>query len=159
GIDPEPRPVVRVGPVNNVTGLDAATGAVRWRCEGPGRVAALVPGVNPSGLSDIWFHTLKPEHTVCRQALPVGPDGRYGSPLLSSVEYGPPPEDPWAVVPLPWAEPAQRRWPQALLSAAVAAGLVLCFARLGKRRVALRLLACLLLVPLLLAGPELLHGW
>ena len=159
-----------------VYGLDSATGRLAWRCDGPGRAIGL-SGASEKGsgpfclkgpegashkmdltpfLPSVWYHTVKPQgNTICRQALPVDADGKYLRPSAKPVVYGPPPVDNWAVRPLPWECLARKRLTGALLPGLACLGLVGFCALRRKWWTTAGVLACLLVVPLLVAWAEL----
>jgi serine/threonine protein kinase/outer membrane protein assembly factor BamB len=158
--------VVRSG--GRVYGLDGRSGRLRWRCEGPGQPVAVLPGHQGSGLPAIVFHETKPESTVCRQALPVGPDGKYGQPTPTRVEHMSSPDDRWTLIPLPWEQEARQKVVRGVLMGLPCLLLPAYFALRRKRRIALTLLACLFLMPLGVALielkaypilPEQRHAW
>jgi hypothetical protein len=95
------------------------------------------------------FHTSKPESTICRQALPVGPDGKYRLPAARFIE--PAAEDVGSIVPLPWVNRARQRLPQAILPA------LLCLVFLAylvrkRKRLGIALLVCMLVIPMVVVG-------
>src|SRR5262249_29640168 len=95
GIHPAHKPypaIVVVQGTNTVYGLDGTTGRLRWRCDGPGLPAAIIPADNPRDLPGIIFHLDKPENTVCHRLLPVDPGGKYLPPTPSAADFGPPEE-------------------------------------------------------------------
>ncbi len=134
-------------------GLDGRTGRLRWKCDGPGRPVACLAGDNADGLPNVWFHASQPESTICRQALPVGEDGKYrlASPALIET----PEDDVGLIVPLPWVNRAKERALQALLPAIIFLGLAAYFARNGRRRLAIFMLVCLAVIPLAVATLQL----
>jgi outer membrane protein assembly factor BamB/tRNA A-37 threonylcarbamoyl transferase component Bud32 len=139
--------VVRSG--STAYGLDGRTGRLRWRCHGPGRPVACLAGDNRDGLPNIWFHTSKPESTVCRQALLVGADGKYRLPTPAFID--PPAEDVGLIIPLPWVSPARRRVAHAILPALLCLGLLAFFARKRQWRKTIALVVCLTLIPIAVA--------
>lgn len=138
-------PVV-VGPDHTAYGLDGSTGRLRWRCDGPGRLAVLVPGIDPGGLPSAMFHVFNPESTVCRQALPADPDGKYSHLVPTPIVQD---SDSWKIVPLPWVNPARQRLRQAALMGALLLGL---FAYFGWRRQWLAVLYMVLSFSLIVIG-------
>jgi tRNA A-37 threonylcarbamoyl transferase component Bud32/outer membrane protein assembly factor BamB len=152
---------------STVYGLDGATGQPRWRCDGPGQAAALLPAGAKGEMPGILFHIATPESTVCRQAVPVGPDGKYLEPATTPIDSTAG-EEQWKEVPLPWEWAARQH-----LGRAALLGLA-CMALLGyaawkrTRPLVLAMLACLFLVPLVPAImavwsdeplPDQRHGW
>jgi serine/threonine protein kinase/outer membrane protein assembly factor BamB len=134
-----------------VYGLDGATSQVRWRCDGTGQPAALLPGQNTHELPSILFHVAAPECTVCRQVVPVALDGsRYGQPVTAPIDdtSG---EDRWRVVPLPWEMRARQRLGHAVLPGLACLVLLGYAVRWRSRLLAMGLLTCLLVVPLVAA--------
>jgi outer membrane protein assembly factor BamB/tRNA A-37 threonylcarbamoyl transferase component Bud32 len=143
---------------DRIEGLDPSAGQVRWRCEGPGRVAGLSAGDSPGDLPSVWFHTSQPTGTVYRQALAVAPNGQYGQPMPAALDYGPAPDDPWIAVPLPWVTPACQRLTQAVLPGLTCLGLLAFFALRRKRRIVLGLLFCAVAVPIVVGAFEIRSG-
>jgi outer membrane protein assembly factor BamB len=141
-----------------VYGLDGATSQVRWRCDGPGQPAALLPGQNTDELPSILFHVAATECTVCRQAVPVAPDGRrYGKPVTAPID-GTSGEDRWRVVPLPWEVRARQQVGHAVLPGLACLVLLVYAVRWRSRLLAMGLLTCLLVVPLVAAVVALRSG-
>jgi tRNA A-37 threonylcarbamoyl transferase component Bud32/outer membrane protein assembly factor BamB len=95
---------VAVGSGNAVYGLDGRTGRLSWRCDGPGRATVVLSAAPPGGLPTVLFGLRQLDATVCRQALPVDAPGKYVLLTPTPWDYGPPPEDPWLTVPLPWVK-------------------------------------------------------
>jgi outer membrane protein assembly factor BamB/tRNA A-37 threonylcarbamoyl transferase component Bud32 len=143
--------VVRSG--NAAYGLDGATGRLRWRCDGPGRPVACLAAESAAALPTVWFHTSKPESTICRQALSVGLDGKYRLPAAPFID--PPAEDVGLIVLLPWINRARQRLPQAILPAVLCLVLLAYLVRKRKRRLAIALLVCLVVIPMGIAGLQL----
>jgi outer membrane protein assembly factor BamB len=114
---------VRAG--NAVHGLDGTSSRPRWRCEGPGLPVAVLPAAEAGGLPDIVFHHPRAKSTVCRRALAVDQAGRYVPPTPTPRGYGPPPEDLWSTVPLPWASPARAALARAMWPGWVYCGFLL----------------------------------
>jgi outer membrane protein assembly factor BamB len=141
-----------------VYGLDGATGQVRWRCDGSGQPAALLPPQNPDELPSILFHVSVPECTVCRQVVPVAPDGSsYGQPVTAPID-GTSGEDRWRVVLLPWEVRARQQVGHAALPGLACLVLLVYAVRWRSRLLALGLLTCLLVVPLVAAFVALRSG-
>jgi hypothetical protein len=135
-----------------IYGLDRENGRVRWRCDGPGMVTAVLPAPHPSEPPRVLFQLSQPESTVCLQALAAEPDGSYK--LLPGPPAGlnPLPEDSRWVIPLPWEYAAREK-----LSQAVWLGLACLFLLLGlglARRwwLVSALVVCLVVVPLIAAN-------
>jgi hypothetical protein len=149
-------PAVVVVRSNNVAyGLDGPTGRLRWRCDGPGRPAALLPGGDSGGLPSIQFHVSKPEITIYRQAVPVGPDGKYRPPVPAPLAYDSPTADPWEIISLPWEYQGRHRMMQALVPGLACLGLLVYFALQRKWRITIGLLMCFFVIPPVIAGFEL----
>jgi outer membrane protein assembly factor BamB len=134
-------------------GLDGPTGRLRWRCDGPGRPVACLAPCSTEALPTVWFHTSKPESTICLQALPVGPDGKYRVPAARFIE--PPAEDIGLIVPLPWVSGARQRLPHAILPAVFCLALLAYVVWKREWRLTIALFACLLVIPLGFAGLKL----
>ncbi len=166
--------VVRCG--DTVYGLDGRTGRPHWRCQGPGwPVACLAPvtphpdegerGRGEGALPTVWFHTSKPESTVCRQALPVDANGKSFLPPAPSMD--PPAEDVGLMISLPWVpasvdrggvHAAKQRLTQSILPALLWLGLFVYLARKRKWRLAIALLVCLIVIPVGGAGLQLMQA-
>ncbi len=97
-----------------VFGLDGRTGREVWRCDGPhpadGREvrAALLAASNPGERPRVVFHvSKKSDHasyvTICRLPLATDANGVCLPPPAVTRVYGPPPDDPRFVRPLPWS--------------------------------------------------------
>lgn len=138
----------------SLSGLDWRTGESQWRCEGPGRVAVLTRD-GDAWLPLLLFHVEKPEATIYRQAVPLGPDGRYALPQPSLATFGPSPEDNWQAFPLPWEAPGRKRLNQAVLPALGCLALLVLSAFRQSRPKTILLVACLLIVPAAVGGLEL----
>jgi outer membrane protein assembly factor BamB len=146
--------VVVVRSENTAYGLGGRTGQLRWRCEGTGQPTGVLAGAVPEGTPQVLYHVSKPECTICRQALPVQ-GGRYGQPSLAPVAYDPSAEDPWLTVPLPWENEGRKGVRRTLLPFLACFGFLAYFAWKRQWRIVLGLVACLLVVPLAVAGFEL----
>jgi hypothetical protein len=89
--------------VGVVYGLDGRTGVQRWRCEVEGHPASLLETAGEQGLPRVVFVNPRgPGSVICRQALPTDASGKYRSAAATPMEYGPAPEDPRLLRPLPW---------------------------------------------------------
>jgi hypothetical protein len=139
--------VVRSG--NTAYGLDGRTGRLRWRCDGPGRPVASLAGDNADGLPLIWFHTAKPESTICRQALLVGPDNKYRFPTPAFIDT--PADDVGLIIPLPWINGAKQRAGHAILPAMVCLVLLAFLAWKRRWRKTIALLVFLTVIPIAVA--------
>jgi hypothetical protein len=145
--------VVAVWSGGTVHGLDGPTGRLRWRCDGPGQPVALLPGPSPGEMPGILFHVSSPESTICQQAVPVFPGGKYGQPRAAPLEAMPA-EGQVMVVPLPWEVRARQKLARAVLPGLACLVLLIYAARKRSRRTLAGLLACLLVVPLVVAVGE-----
>jgi hypothetical protein len=144
--------VIRSG--GTVYGVDGPTGRVRWRCEGPGRAVGLAAG--RGDLPSILFRDpAKATETICRQALPVGPEGKYGSVAATPITPVAMTPDPWEILPLPWAHQGREHAGAALVPLLLCAGLVLFFVFRRRWGIALGLLLCMILVPLVAGSLDL----
>jgi hypothetical protein len=143
--------VVRSG--NAAYGLDGPTGRLRWRCDGPGRPVTCLASNDQGTLPRVWFHTSKPQSTVCLQALPVGPDGKCLLPAAAPIDT--PAEDVGLIVPLPWTNAARQGATSAVLPAMVCLGLLAYFALRRRWWITIGLLACIVVVPLAVATLQL----
>jgi outer membrane protein assembly factor BamB len=145
------RAVAAVWSGGTVYGLDGATGKPRWRCDGPGQPAALLPGGGAGAMPAIIFHTATPESTVCRQAVPVRPGGsQYGQPVATPID-GTAGEELYAVVPLPWEVRARQTAGRAVLPGLACLALLAYAVRRRSRVVVVGLVACLVVPPLVSA--------
>jgi outer membrane protein assembly factor BamB/tRNA A-37 threonylcarbamoyl transferase component Bud32 len=157
--------VVVVRSRNVVYGLDGPTGRLRWRCDGPGRpVACVVPltptplppgerGRGEGDLPTVWFHASKPESTICRQALPVGEDGKYLLPPAAFIDR--PADDVGLIVSLPWIGAARQRAIYAVWPGIACLGLVLYCAWKRRWRTTIGLLVVMVLIALAVAAVQL----
>ncbi len=139
-----------------VYGIDGATGVPCWRVEVPrGQALAVLPAQEPAGLARVCFGN--DGFTVCRQAWPTSPDGRYREPPPAPRRYEPLPVDAPNGRPLPWltalnAEEVLRAQMPALLVLAIPALLLYAARRRGLRAracIACAYFAALLAVTLL----------
>lgn len=152
-LDVKPASFVAVRSAGVVHGLDSRSGRLRWRCDGPGRPAALRDTADEPPV--VLFHNAQPESTAWRKALPTGESGRYEPGTPAPLDYGSAPADPWEVVPLPWEGPAKQRLSQAMLPSLACLGLVVIFAWKRQWRIVAVLAALLLAVPLIAGALEL----
>jgi outer membrane protein assembly factor BamB len=84
-----------------VYGLDVSTGQPQWRCEvEEGASPFLLHTDDSEALPRVVFP--RGSSLICRMALPVSPTGEYLAPTPPPTSYGPLPEDPRLVRPLPW---------------------------------------------------------
>jgi outer membrane protein assembly factor BamB len=144
--------VVVVRSRNVVHGLDGPTGRLRWRCDGPGRPVACVAG-DDEALPTVWFHASKPESTICRQALPVGDDGKYLLPPAAFIDR--PAEDVGLIVSLPWIGGAKQRATDAVWPGIACLALVGYCAWKRRWRTTIGLLVLMVLIPLAVAAVQL----
>jgi outer membrane protein assembly factor BamB len=108
-IDPgrhgQPATVV-VASGGSLYGLDGSTGHPRWRCDGAHTSDALLTmstSEQPPRVLSVGLRGGPVEAGICRQALAVGPDGKYLPPEPAKQPDGhPPPADPRLARPLPW---------------------------------------------------------
>jgi hypothetical protein len=142
--------IVAVWSGGTVYGLDGATGQLRWRCDGPGQAAALLPEGDGSELPRILFHVATPESTICRQAVPAGPDGKYLVPATTPIDLSAG-QERWAVVPLPWERPALQHIGRAALLGFVCVLLLAYAAWRRSRGLVLTMVVCIVLMPFIAA--------
>jgi hypothetical protein len=67
--------VARVG--NALIGLDGKSGKPRWKADGPGDPRLLLAPSDPAKPRVVFTFSGNYHATVCRQALPTSPAGRY----------------------------------------------------------------------------------
>jgi hypothetical protein len=157
GVQPARRPlpaIVAVQCSNTVYGLDGTTGRLRWRCDGPGRVAALVPAEGDSDLPGILFHLDNPESSACRRLLPVDRAGKYLPPTPRALDPSELEEDAGLSSSLPWVTPAKKGLGNAFFPAVLCAAVGLYLALRRSWSYLAGLLGSLLILALAVAALE-----
>jgi outer membrane protein assembly factor BamB len=148
--------IIFVQAQSTVYGLDAVTGKLRCKCEGPGHAVAVIPG--QAGVPpQIWFQDLEPAVTVCRYAWPVDKDGKYEEGPPVAIRPGPPPLDWWKMLPLPWVHDGRQHFAAGWFLATVGLALVAAFAWKRRWRMTLVLLGCFFLIPLAVGAVEIME--
>jgi hypothetical protein len=123
-----------------VYGLNAATGAMRWRCRVPwspgsgfshGPSVELMSSDDPSGAPRVLCHwrTYFSDnwHTLTRQAQPTTPDGRVVPLSASPRRYTPLPDEAVPRIKLPWVTSRREPLHRFVETIAVPSGLVTLF--------------------------------
>jgi hypothetical protein len=128
-------------------GLDGLTGKPRWRCGGPGRPVAVLPGADTEELPTVLFQMSGPDVTICLQTLPTDENGSYRRLPEKSEGCNPPGEGRRWVVPLPWEHAARPGLSQVLWPSLACFWILLGFMLARRWGMVVGLLACLILVP------------